>query len=108
MAAFVLSLFVVFEYTFSKAVNANAATTVAYEQTNVMDDLSGMTINGIPFSVENYGYDEKRDIQVLSFVEYGYSLQEDKQDDYALYIYIYNPKLCTVNTSIWKRKRRNN
>lgn len=101
-AAFLLSLFVLFESAFS--IRVSAETVISYEQTNVMDDLSGMTINGVPFNVKDYGYDETRGIQVLSFVEYGYSLQKDMQDRYALYVYIYNPKGLSIENDTTRNR----
>ena len=71
-------------------VKADAALT--YEQTNVLDDLKNSTINGQPFSLEDFGFDAKKNTQVLSFVEYCYSFYEDLQDNFGLYVYIYNPK----------------
>lgn len=65
---------------------------VSYEQTNVLDDLTNATINGEKFSLEEYNFDEKKETQVISFVEYCYSFYENKQGRYGLYIYVYNPK----------------
>jgi len=65
---------------------------ITYEQTNVLDDLTSATINGEPFSLEKYPFDATKPTQVLSFVEYCYSFYEDKQDNYGLYVYVYNPR----------------
>ena len=65
---------------------------ITYEQTNVLDDLTNATINGEPFSLTKYNFDSKKQTQVLSFTEYCYSFDEDKQDNYGLYVYVYNPK----------------
>lgn len=43
------------------------------DETNVLDDLEGMTIDGVPFSLSNYGFDEEKETSVFSFVEYCYS-----------------------------------
>ena len=65
---------------------------ITYEQTNVMDDLKGATINGQKFSLYAYGFNAFRETKVLSFVEYCYSFQKKLQDNYGLYVYVYNPK----------------
>jgi hypothetical protein len=66
---------------------------LTYEQTNVMDDLKGSTINGKEFSLNDYGFSALKETQVISFVEYCYSFYENLQDNYGLYVYVYNPKL---------------
>lgn len=76
---------------FTIAVKAEE-TLLDYEETNVLEDLRGMTVNGEPFDVMDYAYDETRDVQIVSFVEYCYSSVEDKQSDFGLYVYIWNPK----------------
>lgn len=71
---------------------AKADTARAYESRNVMDDLKESKINGEDFSLLEYGFNIFKDTQVISFVEYCYSFYPTKQDDYGLYIYVYNPK----------------
>ena len=65
---------------------------LTYEQTNVMDDLKSSTINGEPFSLTKYSFNAFKETQVLSFVEYCYSFYQNLQDNFGLYIYVYNPK----------------
>lgn len=67
-----------------------------FDSTNVLDDLEGSTIDGKLFELEDYGFDESKNLQVISFVEYCYSFYSDKQQDYGLYIYIYNPQGLNV------------
>lgn len=62
------------------------------EETDVLEDLEDMSIDGKPFSLEEYSYNEKKETQILSFMEYCYSPFADKQEDYSLYVYIYNPR----------------
>ena len=64
----------------------------AFEKINVMDDLADATIGGEPFDLEKYNFDEKKETQILSLVEYCYSFYENKQSEYNLYLYVYNPK----------------
>lgn len=65
---------------------------IAYEQTNVIDDLKGSIVDGKEFSLTDYNFDTKKEMQVISFVEYCYSFYQNLQDNYGLYLYIYNPK----------------
>ena len=62
------------------------------EETDVLEDLEDMSIDGKPFSLEEYSYNEKKETQILSFMEYCYSPFADKLEDYSLYVYIYNPR----------------
>lgn len=63
-----------------------------YENTNVLEDLKGSTINGKDFSLWEYGFNAFKETQVISFVEYCYSFYPTKQNNYNLYVYVYNPK----------------
>ena len=63
-----------------------------FDESNVLDDLENSTVNGEPFSLYTYNFDNKKQTQVLSFIEYSYSFYEDKQANYGLYVYVYNPK----------------
>ncbi|MBQ3220593.1 MAG: hypothetical protein IJB34_01375 [Clostridia bacterium] len=93
--SFALSLLVVIAGLFPAvlpSVSASASTALTYEQTDVMDDLKQSTIDGEPFSLKKYGFNAFKDTQVLSLVEYCYSFYRNKQDNYGLYIYLYNPK----------------
>ena len=75
---------------------------LAYEQTNVMDDLQRATIDGKAFSLTDYSFNAKKPTQVVSFLEYGYSFHLGMQDNYGLYVYVYNPKglKFVVNSSL--------
>lgn len=65
------------------------------DETNVLDDLEGMTIDGVPFSLSNYGFDEEKETSVFSFVEYCYSSDSNLLGNYGLFVYVYNPKGLT-------------
>ena len=93
--SFVLSLWVVMAGFFPAvlpSISAKASTVLTYEQTNVMDDLKESTIDGEPFNLTEYGFNAFKDTQVLSLVEYCYSFYRNMQDNYGLYLYLYNPK----------------
>ena len=75
-----------------------SAGALAYDTTNVMDDLENTTIDGIPFDVKDYPFDEKRDTDMLLFAEYCYSFYTNKQGNYSLYVYVYNPQGLVFDT----------
>lgn len=74
--------------------SADAAENVqaTYESTNVLDNLKGATIGGKEFDLKDYPHNSNGKPQVISFVEFCYSYYAEKQEDYGLYIYIYNPQ----------------
>ena len=63
-----------------------------FDKTNVLDDLMSSTVNGSAFDITDYPFNEKLEIRIINFVEYCYSFRENMRDDYALYLYVYNPK----------------
>ena len=72
---------------------------VSFEKTNVLNDLKSSTVNGNPFDITQYPFDENRDAQILSFTEYCYSYKANKRDRYGLYVYVYNPKGLNISTA---------
>ncbi len=74
--------------------SAFAATDVqtAYENTNVLDNLEGSTIGGKEFDIADYPHNDNGQPQIISLVEFCYSYYADKQEDFELYIYVYNPQ----------------
>lgn len=83
VAAFVLSLFVVFEYTFSKMVNANAATANGYS--SVLDDLHKDS------SFKESDYPARDNDYSLSVIQIAESV------DGELFIYAYQPSDNTLD-----------
>ena len=68
MAALVMvlvTLFGVFSTTAYGAGNGSS-----FDQTNVLDDLLSSTVNGKPFDVRDYPFDETGEVQVISLIEY--------------------------------------
>ena len=57
-----------------------------------MDDLKGMTIDGKEFRMSDYSFNSQQETSVLTFVEYCYSFDIDRQANYNLYVYVHNPK----------------
>ena len=76
----------------------------AYENTNVWDNLQGSTIGGNAFNIEDYPHNEKGTPQIISFVEFCYSCYSDKQDDFGLYVYVYNPQDTAFDTNTERNK----
>lgn len=64
----------------------------SYDKTNVLDDLQSSSVNGEPFDIKDYPFDESREVQIINFVEYCYSYKANMRGNYGLYVYVYNPK----------------
>lgn len=75
-----------------------------YEQTNVMSNLKGSTIAGKAFDVKDYPHNANAKPQIISFIEFCYSYYAEKQDDYGLYIYVYNPQDVVIDTNTLRNK----
>lgn len=71
---------------------------LAFEKTNVIEDLKQMTVEGKEFNFEEYGFNASKKPQVLAFIEYGYASTDELMGDYGLYIYLYNPQKLDFNT----------
>ena len=76
-----------------------AESETGFDSTNVLDDLQSSKVNGKPFDIADYPFNESKDIQVISFVEYCYSYKANLRDNYGLYVYIYNPKGLNLATN---------
>lgn len=63
-----------------------------YEQTNVLNNLKGATVGGKEFDLADYPHNSKGKPQVISYVEFCYSYYAEKQKDFGLYVYVYNPQ----------------
>lgn len=77
---------------------AFADETIAMDSSYVLDDLEGAVINGKKFKLKDYAPDKTQKAQVLSFVEYCYSLDKNMQKKYGLYVYVYNPEVLKFKT----------
>lgn len=71
-----------------------AATTSAesIESSNVWNDLQTMTLDGKSLDLGIYKFDSRKSAQLITLAEYCYSAATDKQSDYGLYVYVYNPQ----------------
>ena len=70
---------------------AVSMTVEEFDRTSVEKDLAGTTIGGVNFSTAKYGYNPLGELQILTFLEFGYGA------DPALYLYLYNPKDLAIS-----------
>lgn len=86
--------------------SAFAATDVqtAYENTNVLDNLEGSTIGGKTFDIADYPHSDSGKPQIISLVEFCYSYYADRQSDYGLYVYVYNPQDIALDMATDRNK----
>ncbi len=96
--SFALAIFGMVAGIFPAALPVQAETALTYEQINVLDDLANSTIDGKEFSLNDFNFDSNKETRVISFVEYCYSFYKDKQDNYGLYVYVYNPQGLRFDT----------
>ena len=80
--------------------SASAASEIqaAFEESNVLDDLTGGTVGGKKFSLADYPHNSEGKPQIVSFAEFCYSYYAEKQGDYGLYVYVYNPQDIAFDT----------
>ena len=77
---------------FPATLPVQADSALTYEQTNVLDDLKGSSIDGAKFNLTDYPQDNSKETRLISFLEYCYSNNKTNPQDYSLYVYVYNPK----------------
>ena len=78
----------------------------SFETSSVLEDLQSAKVNGQPFDLTLYPFDENKEIQIVSFIEYCYSYRASQRKDYGLYVYIYNPKGLNIENILPKIKSR--
>ena len=80
--------------------SASAASGIqaAFEERNVLDDLTGGTVGGKKFSLADYPHNSEGKPQIVSFTEFCYSYYAEKQGDFGLYVYVYNPQDIAFDT----------
>lgn len=77
-----------------------AAETEEQDSSGIMRELSGLTIDGKKFDADNYpalGFGNPR---VLYLNEVGYNFYANKQDNYQLTLYIYNPAQLALKEDV--------
>ena len=69
-----------------------------FDRSYVLDDLDGSKdAAGNVFDIANYPQDDNGDLQMYTFMEFGYAAASE-QTDYALYTYVYNPAARAIDT----------
>lgn len=76
----------------SPAVYAEETKQSLFENQNVLEDLKGSTIEGEAFDLTKYNFDDGKAMKLMTLAEFCYSFKEEKQKDYGLYAYVYNPQ----------------
>lgn len=89
-------IFTAFGGLYASAAFAYAAEEYPFDETNVMDDLQSSTMNGKKFDILDYVFDENKRLQIINFVEFNYSYRSSARENYALYIYVYNPAAIKI------------
>lgn len=82
----------------------SALSSNSYDNTNVLDDLKSSTVNGEKWDISMYPYDNNKTVSVINFVEYCYSYKTNMQDNFGLYLYVYNPQGLDINTDTTANK----
>lgn len=99
---YILVIFLLFASMIGGGFTAPAAYADTVEQsietTDPLNDLNGSVIGGKEFDIANYHWDINSQPQMIYFAEVGYSAYSNSDDDYALYIYVYNPSGLVFDT----------
>ena len=93
--------FVLIQSTF---VDTCYAESESFKNTNVLDDLRSAKINGQAFDIKNYPFNEQGNLKIIQVIEYCYSYKKNKQSNYGLYFYVYNPQGLTLSETSGQNK----
>lgn len=97
----VLTAVLLFSSMFGNTATAFAEETekeLEFDYTDVLDDLTSSSENGEQFNFIDYPYNENGRVQLITLAEYCYSYAANMRDNYALYLYIYNPQNISFET----------
>lgn len=103
VTALIVSIVCLFSFDSLRPVRA-ADAALEYDKTNALDDLRSSTVNGQAFKITDYPFKSGSSPRLISFVEYCYSYRANMQDNFGLYLYIYNPGGLNFNTSTLSNK----
>ena len=84
--------------------NTAYADSNSFDNTSVYEDLTSSTVDGKPFDIRDYSFDESKETELFSFVEYCYSFKANMRSNYGLYIYVFNPKGLNFATKTKQNK----
>ncbi len=79
---------------------AYATTVESFDDTYVLNDLADATVFGKPFNISDYPKDSKGELRLLEFTEYCFSTKFELQNNYGLYLYIYNPQCIAFEDNV--------
>ena len=95
----ILAFFLLFSSFFSSGFTSVKADTreLKFDQTNVLDDLRSSK----GFNILNYPFysSEEPEMSIMNVVEYCYSFDVLNQNEYGLYLYLYNPNGRKIDTT---------
>ncbi len=88
--SFLIALFLCFFVSFTAVIPARAESSTAnFEESNALDDLrSAPSFNILKYPAYK---SDTPEMFIMNVVEYCYSFDPAKQDNYGLYLYLYNP-----------------
>lgn len=89
LAALLMSLF-------PSGVFAVAEGSLLMDTSDILQDLEGSSWNGKTFDINNYPASSTKDAELIYLAEYCYS--DINLENYALYVYVYNPKQLDFDT----------
>ena len=101
LAVLCVTMFLGGQFT-APVVHAASNRDLEFDKTNVMEDLTGATVNGKPFNLLNYPFDSTGVVkhpEIMNVVEYCYSFQVNARGNYGLYLYFYNPACEDIVTA---------
>ena len=88
--------------TSTQTITSFAETQYAFDKSNVLDDLeSAEGFNLIEYPFDNTGLNSPK---IVNFVEWCYTVVTTKQDDFALYVYFYNPEGLKIDVTSFSNK----
>ena len=70
-----------------------------FEQSTIEEDFSNATQNGESLNLDQFSFDLTKQTQIFQFVEYCFSSNVKKQDNYGLYVYVYNPLNLQIDST---------
>src|SRR5690554_2022477 len=74
-----------------------AASDISLDNTNIITDLADFNINAQEVNINDYEFDDNKNLEIINFVEFGYAYRINQQNNYNLYIYFYNPKNLDIS-----------
>lgn len=96
----IMTLFITL--TSTQTITSFAQSQYPFDKSNVLDDLeSAEGFNLIEYPFDNTGLNSPK---IVNFVEWCYTVVTTKQDDFALYVYFYNPEGLKIDVTSFSNK----